>query len=88
MGCPRLLAAERMGDGARLDACLSKDTREGIGVSGEVETRGFGMGPCPYGEGLPVIVEYAQGPDQVVQVGSVPGGGDDRVGSQSRAVGQ
>lgn len=46
------------------------------------------MGPCPYGEGLPVIVEYAQGPDQVVQVGSVPGGGDDRVGSQSRAVGQ
>ncbi len=41
-----------------------------------------------YGEGLPGVVEYAQGPHQVVQVGPEPRGGDDLVGSQPGAVGQ
>ncbi|MCX4236991.1 hypothetical protein ACH4Y0_31910 [Streptomyces sp. NPDC020707] len=43
---------------------------------------------CPYGEGSSGLVEYAQGPDQVVQAGPVPSGGDDGVGSHSGAVGQ
>ncbi|KUN58160.1 hypothetical protein AQJ46_43940 [Streptomyces canus] len=50
-----------MGDGARFDARLAKDAREGIGVSGEVKARGCGMVLCPYGEGVPGLVEYAQG---------------------------